>query len=360
MPLAAPAPETSRHSPDAALVMVPLALRFHRWLAAAVAGPDDGLGAVGRAAARGVQALLVAAGVDGQLTCRRVGPLLVRPRQAVVDLHLRAVRLRLIRYVQASPRSDPSQRTGTAPAAVAVRSGGVDDLGGRGGDRARVERDVVTDHVAALAVHEPGDRGIGGVVPGQGDVAGEVAVLVVGVGPLAGGVAEDVAGGGEVSRPLVEVQAELPAGLAVVLGDGAVRVRRQRVDAPGVPQHFHDVADVVARDVDIGEGGGRLVDRLEVVEAAVEVLGAAALIVGAPAEPDVDAAVGHVGHVVVRDGDPGAVGGQDRGVVGVVQRRVVDAVVADHDVAVDHAGVGRVVRVGSDAADHDAAAGASR
>ncbi len=82
---------------------------------------------------------------------------------------------------------------------------------------------------------------------------------------------------------------------------------------------------------------------------------AAARVVGAPAVSDRHAGVGHVvdlvmGHVAARD-----VGGQNRDDAAVVQAEVMDPVVADGDVPVDHPLIAGVVRVGADTADHDAA-----
>ncbi len=284
-------------------------------------------------------------------------PPLIRTTPAIPKLQPRTGLSRLPRHIQALVRSERAQLTrGGGPAVDRARVR--HDLGGLGRDVAGGEGRVARDRVAALAVGDAGDVGAGGVVSGQGQVPGVVASGDVGVRPLAGGVHHDVAGHVEVAGALVEVQAELSGAVAEVPLDHAVGVCREGVDATGVPERRDGVDQMVADDADVGVGGGGVVDRLEVVEAAVDVFGAAPRVVGAPAVSDADAAVGHVGDVVVLDGEPRDVGGQDRVVVEVFERGVVDAVVADQDVAVDHAGVGRVVRVGPDASDGDAAPGA--
>src|SRR5690606_12588561 len=196
---------------------------------------------------------------------------------------------------------------------------------------------------------------VGRPVAGDGEVTHVLAVPVVGGGPGAG-VRQDVVPDGVVPRALVEVDAEPAVGAqAVVVADHRARVPRERVDAAAVGHLLHDVVHVVADEPVAGGGGGRGVARLEVVQAAVGVVGAAARLVGSPAVPDRQAGVRQVVDLVVGHVGAGDVRGQDRDDAPVVQAEVVDAVVADGDVPVDHPLVARVVRLAAHAAGHDAA-----
>src|SRR5665647_3339535 len=100
-----------------------------------------------------------------------------------------------------------------------------------------------------------------------------------------------------------------------------------------------------------------VVHRLRGVQTAGAVVGAATGVVRAPAEPDVDPVVGEVADLVVGDGRPVHVGGQDSRHVHVVDRDRRHEVVVDHDVADGHPGIGRVVGIGADTADDDGTPG---
>src|SRR5690606_32698631 len=307
--------------------------------------------AVGRAGAVHVQAL---AAVHAQLTGAGGGPLLVGAAVAVPDVHLGAVGLGGAVDVQAPVRPDAPEGTRVVSRGLASGPGGGDHGLGCGRPGAVGDGDVVVHHVAAVAVGDVG-AAVGRPVAGDGEVTHVLAVPVVGGGPGAG-VRQDVVPDGVVPRALVEVDAEPAVGAqAVVVADHRARVPRERVDAAAVGHLLHDVVHIVADEPVAGGGGGRGVARLEVVQAAVGVVGAAARLVGSPAVPDRQAGVRQVVDLVVGHVGAGDVRGQDRDDAPVVQAEVVDAVVADGDVPVDHPLVARVVRLAAHAAGHDAA-----
>ena len=101
VPLAVPAPLASRQSPDWTPVMVPLALRFHCWLAWPLQSQMITAVPLLRALAAGVQALVA---VHRQLPVGGVGPALVGAAVAVPQLHLGAVRRAGAGHVDAAAR----------------------------------------------------------------------------------------------------------------------------------------------------------------------------------------------------------------------------------------------------------------
>src|ERR1035438_6088467 len=95
------------HAGDGAVgVELPLLVR------PAVAGPDLHLGARRGLVVEGVQALLAAAAVDGELPGGGGGPDLVAAACASPDVQLGAVDLRRVRHVQALARRSEERRVG--------------------------------------------------------------------------------------------------------------------------------------------------------------------------------------------------------------------------------------------------------
>ena len=121
VPFAVPAPVASRHRPDWAPVIVPSALSVHFWLAPPLQVQMSTLVPGAGALAVGVQAV---AAVDPQLACGGGVHCWLAAAVAVPQLHLRAVRLRRARHVDAPARADPDERAGAAAGAAAARGDG--------------------------------------------------------------------------------------------------------------------------------------------------------------------------------------------------------------------------------------------